>query len=179
VEQSSLVRLEQDLKDAGLPVLGVADVNREEPGWWVVKRPDGVWVRVDWVTPPTPAQEQQATTIILDFVIGTLVPRKLDAIVSDLDALNTTQKANLGDWITETIPLPGGRQGQRWRTSDKADVWVAFRVAPFLTGAAPMQVRLTGVAAMCRDEQPEMLVHPSWDPSINVPGWELAPEPPP
>jgi len=97
-------------------------------------------------------------------------PRTIDAVYTDLAALSGVQKANIWTYLTQ--PVAGK---QRWRQSNRDGLWNAASVgnsAP-VGGALQDQSRALSGTFWCI-EHPTDFVHPTWDPSINVPGDELA-----
>lgn len=96
--------------------------------------------------------------------------RSLLAIYQDLNALTDLQRTAI--WLDVTTGTP-----PRWATSDgpNAGTVMALSVPAIdltgLTVAVQTRARMKLVAAYVLD-RPKYLVNPSFDATINVPGWE-------
>ena len=97
-------------------------------------------------------------------------PRTIDAVYTDLAALTGQQKANIWQYLTQ--PVDGK---QRWRQSNDGALWNAANVGNFAPAGGALQDQsraLTGTFWCI--EHPSDFVNPPFDPSINVPGDEVA-----
>lgn len=166
-----ITRLNQLLVSAGIPINGVGDItNTPTPypsGWHVVTRGDGVVLRIDYNTSATPAQISSGDSIAMTFDLHDRGPRPLYAIYVDLQALSTAQKTEVWTDLTSGTPkkyfLDAGPNAAAigaldWAATDSGATPVALTAARLRIAAAYVQ------------DNPAYLVHPAFDPGINVPG---------
>lgn len=162
-------RLDRALRAAGIPIDGVGDTTGgiPQPGWHIVTRGDGVVLRIDYQASATPAQIQQGDAIAMTFDLHNRGPRPLYAIYVDLQALSTAQKLEVWNdlssgspkkYLLGTGPNTAAIGALDWAVTDSG-----------ATGASLTAARLRIATAYVQDN-PEYLVHPSFDPGINVPG---------
>jgi hypothetical protein len=168
---SGLVRLDQALKAAGIPVDGEADISLSPPpyqsNWHVLTRRDGVILRIDYQATATAAQIQQGDALAMTFDLGDRGPRPLYAIYTDLQALSIAQKAEVWADLSSGQPkkyfLDAGPNAAAilvldWAANDSG------ATGPALNGA---KLRLM---AFYVQDNPDYLVRPSFDPGIVIPG---------
>lgn len=162
-------RLDRAIKAAGIPIDGVGDITgvTPQPYWHVVTRGDGVVLRIDYQASATPTQIQQGDAIAMTFDLHNRGPRPLYAIYVDLQALSAAQKIEVWNdlssgspkkYLLGTGPNTAAIGALDWAVTDSG-----------ATGASLTAARLRIATAYVQDN-PEYLVHPSFDPGINVPG---------
>lgn len=99
------------------------------------------------------------------------ISRTLIAIRADLASLTNTQKNNIWTDITSGSP-------PKWSTDAGSNaaalaVLTLLGASSTLSAADVLEAKLRGVAMYCQDN-PTYLVNPSFDPTINVPGDQVA-----
>lgn len=127
-------------------------------------------VRLFYYTSATAQQKADVEAFIGAWDWEPRRPRDLKDIVADLDALTVQQKGSIWTYISGGTPV-------RWKQSNRGDVWTCLRISEnfvSLTAGEKTALRIQAVAIYVREEFPDFLINPSFDPTINVPGWEPA-----
>lgn len=168
-----IILLTQELIDAGLPITGVAvlPLGSDTSGYgcstFYVR--EGIIVRVDWIPadfPPTPIQDSLAASIVAAHNGPRELRPPLD-IWNDLALLTDVQRDAIWTDLTSGSP-------QKFLVDNGPhafDVWQQYRRIQDegLGVNVQKKVKAGGVVAYLLDF-PKYLVHPSFDPTINVPG---------
>jgi len=158
-----LTRADQRLKAAGFHFDGLGIVNAE--GTTTVTHADlspGQWLRID--NPVEPLVQFKAFLDTISLLARK--PRSVQAIIADLvnpAKLTREQKIAIRDDLTSGNP-------PKWRAAGPM-VWsqaAGFRAAD----NGQQAVALAVAVAYYLLEFPDYLIHPSFDPTINIPGDE-------
>lgn len=142
------------------------------------QKPSGVWPDgsqdvslVEIPTNPDGSQYTYDSVNKLAVLVQPRKPRKLIDIRSDLLALTGSQKTNIWNNFTSGSP-------PLWATDfgpNFADIFI-LQLFGSSTGISPVdssEAKIRTLAFYCQNN-PTYLVNPSFDPSINVPGDQLA-----
>jgi len=97
-------------------------------------------------------------------------PRSINAVYTDLAALSGAQKGNIWSYLMQ--PVDGIA---RWRHANREATWNAAAVGTAAPAGSTLEDHERALTATfwCL-EHPDDFVEPEWDPTINVPGDELA-----
>lgn len=171
--------IDQALRDAGIPIDGVAtvpDPSMADPNWFLVTRTiDNLTIRVDFRPEATQTHKDQAVQIIQTLDVRPRRTRPLAAIYNDLTSLSSAQQDAIifdlqltslnGKWSTMRPPQDGPAAVARWAASS-------------LAGASAAEKRQAAgwIVAMYTQQNPKYLVNPPQAPAINIPGDEPIPD---
>jgi hypothetical protein len=117
----------------------------------------------------TAADRDAVNALIASWIWGEHRPRKLHDIWQAINALSAAQQANVWNWLVSgTPPVWTQHQG----TNDAAMLAVHFTAT--LTGLTTAQLNdaRRRLVAMMVEDRPLLLVNPTFDPTISVPGQE-------
>lgn len=95
------------------------------------------------------------------------IARQIQAIVSDLAALTSTQQSEI--WSQFTSGTPPLWQTDAGPLANLLQAWIGTALDLGLPGAALVKAKARAVAIYTVDN-PAWLVNPAWDATINVPG---------
>lgn len=131
-----------------------------------IQRSDG-FVGVDFISPPTQQQITSITPVVVNFDARMRVSRTLLAIYTDLANLTNTQKNNVWADLASGTPAKYLTDSGSSAGSIACLDW-AVRFSGLAT-AAITDAKLRIAAIYCQDN-PNYLVQPAFDNTINVPG---------
>lgn len=132
-------------------------------------------VRLFFRDTATQAQKDLVNTIVNGWTWKSRRARLLTDIRNDINALTATQKTNIrNDLLAGT---PSKAQGDRGPGGDALLVLWTLQQVGGLSAADKVIVGVSAAALYARDN-PTYLVNPTFDPTINVSGDEIDPNPP-
>jgi len=178
IDPQAAALFDQALRDAGIPIFGVAIMNDTgfvdptwPPEWEVVARRDNLVVRIDYNN-ASAAQITQGNSIVFNLDVTWMQPRNVWTIYDDIKALTSAQQAN----INTDIMANNYARARALRPPQDGPALSLQWGSVLGTATAPeRRDTLLRIAAMVCQQEPTYLEHPAFDSSINISGDEPVP----
>lgn len=161
------------LDNAGIPVDGVGLPHPEEefhPDWHIVTRDDGMVVHITYRPEATPDQIVEGDDIAMTLDLSPRRVRSAWDIFADISALSNNQKTAISN------DLKASSNAKIKSLSPPHDgVMMALDWAATTGTVIQTRDAYCRIAALYVQQNIHYLEQPAFDPTINIPGWEVIP----
>jgi hypothetical protein len=178
ISNNAAAMFDEALRSAGIPIHGVSVLNKDgdtagyPAEWHLVVRADGLVVRIDYDNATAP-QIEQGDSIVYDLDVTLMRTRSVYDIYADIKALTAGQQAA----IANDISVNNYEKLKSMRPPQDGPVAVLHWCVTSLAAAtqAERYDAYARIDAMYCQQFPDYLVHPAFDPSIEISGDEPVP----